>query len=462
MLFRKKFTPPNSTNVDPLTKKHQRGLRTFLLILSLVILGGVSWVSVAGFLAFKNISAKNSGDQSSFFKFEGNIKPDQLVREGDSRINIALLGADATAGLTDSISIVSIDPINKRMAMLSVPRDLSVYNSAEKRKTKINEVYNSGVSKCLPKAAKCDPNVDAGGELIKQTLSDTLDITVSYFARVDFQGLTKIVDSLGGIQIYVDKAINDPLFPSKTGSGYDPFRISTGMQKMNGDVALKYARSRQTTSDFDRSRRQQQVVNAIREKALTLNFLSNPKKVTDLITAVGRNFRTDLQSSELLSLIRIVNDVDGTKTASEVLDNGPTGPLKSSVNSIGQYILVPKLGESDWSDVHSLVRLTFPEPYLVKEGATFKIVNQSGSKTKLAEAEKYLTSYGYNIVKTEESTVLKTSTSVEYFKDFPYTSALLKKRLSITGLSKGKTDSTEDFIIYLGSSFATKSLADNR
>jgi len=456
MLFRKKnkinFSAPQ---VDPITKKHQRGLKLFLLTLTLLIVAGVSWVAITGFIAFKGISAKNSGDQSTFFKFEGNIKPEQLNKEGDSRVNIALLGADAAAGLTDSISIVSIDPINKQIAMLSVPRDLYVYNAAEKRKTKINEVYNSGLSQCRAASAKCDPEIDGGGELVKDTLSETLGITVSYFARVDFDGLKKIVDNLGGIQVYVDKAINDPFFPNKTNSGYDPFRISAGIQNMTGDIALKYARSRQTTSDFDRSRRQQQVLNAIREKALKLNFLSNPKKVTDLITTIGKNFRTDLQSGEILSLIRLLESVDGTKTVTQILDNGPTGPLKSSVNNIGQYVLIPKLGESNWSDVEKLVRETFPEPYIVKESAKIKIVNQSGKKTTLEDAEEYLLSFGYVIETTEESTNLKSKTTLETFSDTPYTTYLLKRRL-LASSNKGRGDSTVDIIIYLGSDFSIK------
>lgn len=424
--------------------------------LVVLIVGSVGWIAVSGIIAFKNISAKNADDRSSFFRYNGDISPDQLLGEGDSRINILTLGIDAAAGLTDSISIISIDPINKKMALLSVPRDLYVFNSAENRPTKINEVYNSGVSACAKAKSSCDSDVDAGGALMKKTVGETLGIQISYFARIDFNGVKKIVDNLGGIQIYVDKAIYDPKYPSSSGSGFDPFSIKAGLQKLDGATALKYARSRQTTSDFDRSRRQQQVIGAIRDKAFQLNFLANPKKVTDLMSTVGRNFKTDLQSNEIVSLTKLLTEIDSTKTSTAILDNGPNGPLVSSTNSIGQFILIPKLGQNDWTEVREFAMTALPEPYLIKEAARIKIVDASGKKDAGNLLKKRLASLGYTVSGVELASTAQKNSSLTHSSDKPYTLALLKRRFGLKPTTSKAASTTEEIIFTIGSTFVLK------
>ncbi|MEK7202287.1 MAG: LCP family protein [Patescibacteria group bacterium] len=448
-------TPP-IRNIDPSGNKQRKSLRFFLFGLVILIIGSVGWVAVSGMIAFKNISAKNADDRSSFFRFNGDISPDQLLGEGDSRINILTLGIDAAAGLTDSISIISIDPINKKMAMLSVPRDLYVFNSAENRSTKINEVYNSGISACAKAKNTCDPKVDAGGALMKKTISETLGIQISYFAKVDFNGVKKIVDNLGGIQIYVDKAIYDPKYPSSNGSGFDPFSIKPGLQKLDGSTALKYARSRQTTSDFDRSRRQQQVIGAIRDKAFQLNFLANPKKVTDLLATIGRNFKTDLQSNEIASLTKLMTDINSADTTTAILDNGPTGPLVSSTNNIGQYILIPKLGQNDWTEVRDFAMTALPEPYLIKEAAKIKIVDASGKKDAGNALKKKLATLGYTVSRVELVTAIQKTSTITYSTDKPYTLALLKRRFGLKPTVNKPATSTEDIVFTIGSAFVLK------
>lgn len=442
--------------LDPSGQTQRKSLRYFLLGLVILIVGSVSWITVSGLIAFKNISAKNADDRSSFFRHNGEISPDQLLGEGDSRINILSLGIDAAAGLTDSIEVISIDPINKKLAMLSLPRDLYVYNSTEHRQTKINEVYNSGLKACLIAKKACDPKVDAGGALMKKIVADTLGIQVSYFARIDFSGVKKIVDALGGVQIYVDRAIYDPKYPNSTNTGYDPFYLKAGLQNLNGETALKYARSRQTTSDFDRSRRQQQLIGAVRDRALQLNFLANPKKVTDLIAIIGRNFKTDLQSSEVVTLAKLLAEVDSAEITTAVLDNGPTGPLVSSVNSVGQYTLVPRLGEADWSEVQRFARTALPEPYLIKEAARIKIVDASGRNESGSKLKKELASFGYNIVLVETATIAQKVSAITYSSDEPYTLALLKRRFGVTPTPSNQSGAGEDITFTIGTAFNLK------
>src|SRR5690349_13671676 len=111
MLFRRRNKIVVAPATDQITRKHSRGLRWFVWGAVVLVVGPLSWVAVSGIIAFRHISSKNSSNQSSFFRYNGDIPPDQLLGEGDSRINILSLGIDASAGLTDSIQVISIDPI---------------------------------------------------------------------------------------------------------------------------------------------------------------------------------------------------------------------------------------------------------------------------------------------------------------------------------------------------------------
>ena len=455
MIFRR--NPPNqiaspNRQIDPSGSHQRKNLKYFLLGILILMIGSAGWITVTGIIAFNNISAKNSDDRSSFFLHNGEILPDQLLSEGDSRINILSLGIDAAAGLTDSIEIISIDPVNNKIALLSIPRDLHVYNSAEKRFTKINEVYNSGIAACQKAKKACDPKVDAGGALIKKSVAETLDIQISYFTRIDFNGVKKIVDNLGGIQVNVDKALYDSKYPNSTNTGFDPVNIKAGVQNFNGDTALKYARSRQSTSDFDRARRQQQVINAMRSRALQLNFLANPKKITDLITTIGRNFKTDLQANEIISLAKIIASVDNDDITTAILDNGPTGPLVSSTSSAGQYVLVPKIARDNWIEVQDFTKKALPEPYLTKEAARIKIVDASGHPDTAETIKQKLITLGYTVNRIETTPATQKASSITYSTNKPYTLALLKRRFKVAPTNIKSTSPTEDIIFTIGSS----------
>jgi LCP family protein required for cell wall assembly len=450
MLIRR--IPPTT---DPKTRRRLVWKRFFFGLLVLVV-GIAGWIGITGAIALKNITAKNTNETPAFFKYGDNISPDQLASEGDSRINVLLLGVDSAAGLTDSIQIASIDPINHGIAMLSVPRDLYVTNPAKQRKTRINEVYRDSSKNCSKKTATCDPAVDYGAAALEDLLSEILGIKISYFAKVDFDGLKKLVDSVGGIQIYVEKALSDPGFPNRNYSGYDPFYIAAGQQHMNGELALKYARCRSGTcgGDFSRAKRQQQVVMAIREKATSLNIIANPQKLTAMINAAGKGFRTDLSLDQIAQLYKLIKDVQTDTIVSAVLDNSADGVLKN-VTVGGAYLLVPKLGENNWTGVRAFVGSTFPEPYIIKEKATIAVLNASG-KAGLAETVgDKLKKLGYNVTVIDTAETTQTNTTIKYFDEkSPYTVYLLKKRFDVGATrAKAETTTSTQIVITLGSSY---------
>lgn len=439
---------PKSVKPEDIVNSNRKKWRYFFVGLVILIAGAVGWVIVSGIIAFNNISAKNLSDLPAFFR---GLSPDEL-QEGDTRINILLLGTDAAASLTDSIQIFSIDPINKTIATLSVPRDLYVDNLMGK-KTKINEVYNAGAKACRNNS-KCDRDVDHGAESLKRVINQVLGINIHYFARFDFKGFKTIVNSIGGVTVTVERALSDPSYPCE----HDPglacgYYQNAGVINMNGDQALKYARCRSgnCNNDFGRSQRQQQLIVAIKNKALSAGVLSNPRKLSNLINAIGHSLRTDIKLDELQKLLQLINDIDQAKITYTVLDNAADSPLKNSVNSNGQYILLPKAGINKWDEVKDFVLAALPEPYIIKEAATIAIIYASGDTNDKAAAQNLavkLKKFGYNITAIKANGSGKTET-IEYFNNKPYTTTFLAKRLNYKIKAGAKTTGENQFDIVI-------------
>ncbi len=422
------------------TKKSRKALWIVLSIFfALIIIGG-------GLLyAFgKGIFTRNWSDSSPFFKFLRGDENVKLKGEGDGRINILFLGYGGPnhpgGKLTDTIQVVSINPDDKSVAMLSIPRDLYVEIKSPSYAGKINGVYNLGNEKTK----------EGGPNLMKQEVGKILDLPIHYYVGVDFTGFKKAVDAIGGIDIFVDKDINDPLYPADDMIRYSPFKIKAGMQHMNGETALKYARSRESTSDFDRSARQQKVISAFKDKILSSGTLNNPEKVVSLVNIAGNSIKTDLTVGEIKELAKVVKELDKTKTISKVLDNSSDGPLISDSSS-GTFYLKPKGG--NWKEVQKIAHEIFSDPFLKREAANVEIINASHSVNVGIELAATLKSYGYNIVKTSSSTIYQSKTEIVDFSagSKKYTLEFLSKRLNAGVVQKTKpTGTTVDLQIIIG------------
>ncbi len=158
--------------------------------------------------------------------------------------------------------VISIDPVNKSLSMLSIPRDLSVQIPDYNENNRINAAHLLGDARDYP---------GGGPALAKKTVQYTLGIPIQYYVRVNFEGFQKLVDLVGGITINVEAPIHDEKFPDAN-YGFMTVDIPAGVQKMDGVTALQYARVRHGSSDFHRARRQQQVLLAIKDKALSLDI----------------------------------------------------------------------------------------------------------------------------------------------------------------------------------------------
>ena len=221
--------------------------------------------------------------------------------EGKERLNILLMGVDRRddeeIARSDTLILVSIDPVGKRVGMLSIPRDLWVTIPGF-GKDKINAAYPIGEKMNGP---------GGGTALAMKTVEHNFRVPVHYFATVDFAGFTRIVDSVGGIMVDVPYVLKDDAYPTDEGSNYMRFVIQSGMQSMDGQMALRYARSRNFDSDFGRQRRQQQVLQAIRDKGMSLDAMT---RLPEFISAVGGAFRTDISPLQWPGLARLASEIE--------------------------------------------------------------------------------------------------------------------------------------------------------
>ncbi len=246
------------------------------------------------------------------------------------RVNILLLGIDKRPGegrswRTDAIILVTIDPANKTVGMLSIPRDLwvTIPGYGENR---INTAYSRGESKGYP---------GGGAALIKETVRYNLAVPVHYYVYLDFEGFREFIDAIGGIDVNVRREIRDDEYPDDS-YGYDPLYIPAGPQHMNGDMALKYTRTRHGTSDFDRSRRQRDVLLAVRDKVLRLDLLP---RVPELMTTLADNIQTDLQLHQILALAQLAIEIDQNNVRMAAIDGSMTTAHRTET---GASVLLPR------------------------------------------------------------------------------------------------------------------------
>jgi LCP family protein required for cell wall assembly len=253
----------------------------------------------------------------------------------EDAINILLLGSDQlnTSGWrTDVIIVVSINPEGPSAAMLSIPRDLYVW-IPEWRMGKINTADSHGEAVGYP---------GGGPGLLKQTLLYNLGIPIHYYARVDFEGFKRIVDTLGGLEVPVsceltEWRIKSPELDPEDEENWELFTLDERVHQMDGDLALWYARSRLRSSDFDRSRRQQQILRAMISKALSANIIP---QIPQLWDDFSDTVETDMGLGEILQLAAIAPKLDFNKIKSQFISGDAI--LSWTTPETNAWVLLPQ------------------------------------------------------------------------------------------------------------------------
>jgi LCP family protein required for cell wall assembly len=289
-----------------------------------------------------SVGAVNSGSIATPVAFDTNFAPDALdaddaplLQQAPGTLNILLLGSDASPdgrwARTDSIIIASVNPEAPSVSMLSLPRDLHVRIPGYGR-DRINTAFERGIANNFPNGG--------GPGFLALVLRKNFGIRIDHFVRIDFEGFVKAVDTLGGVEVLAECELHDtfpdPANPkSKVGIDLDVF---PGKATLSGQQALWYSRSRWSTSDFDRARRQQKVLRAALKKAKQSNLLSN---AVGLFGDLRSNIDTDIGLGEVPTFVNIAQKLDGLAIKSRVI----TFPIvKTLVRSDGAYVLDPQPG----------------------------------------------------------------------------------------------------------------------
>ena len=338
----------------PRSPKKHSGL--FFLIIGLVLLGYLSWRVLSA--APLGLTTNNGNKQEFSFwkslslltKFKLGVNERvPLKGEDQDRINFVLLGMGGPnhdgANLTDTIIVGSFKPSTKRLVLMSLPRDLSVPIAGYGWR-KINSANALAEAK--------EPG--SGGQATADLIGEILEIPIHYYFRVDFAGFVKIIDDLGGIEVEVDNTLDDYSYPIMGEednpdyySRFEHLHIDAGQQTMDGELALKYARSRHGLgaegSDFARSKRQQKILMAIKEKLFDANNLFKPKLIMNIISDAENHVSTNLTPEELVSAWQLAKDMKAENIINLSLDNSPTGLLYDQKGADGAYLLVPRAGD---------------------------------------------------------------------------------------------------------------------
>lgn len=252
-----------------------------------------------------------------------------LIEQPDQTINILLLGSDQqtidSIGRTDTIVIASINPDIPSVSLLSIPRDFYAWVPSHGFK-KINTAFTYGARDGYP---------GGGPGLLKATIEYNFGIRIHYYARVAFNSFIRIVDALGGVDVAVECELHDTFPDPEAPDGRADIDLLPGIHHLDGKHALWYARSRWSTSDFDRHRRQQQVLRGMYRQAMSLNVIP---KLSSLWGTLNENVSTDLGLDELLYLGAVGSRLDMLNVKSRFVGGSV---VDSWTAPNGAYVLVP-------------------------------------------------------------------------------------------------------------------------
>lgn len=434
-------------------KRALRGFVGFSVILVLIF----GFLFGKGYLKLHNIF---KGGTEGAAALQDDVDPSRLRGEGDGRVNILLLGrgGEGQTGpdLTDTILIASIDPINKKAALLSVPRDLYYPKTSNYR---VNSVFAEAKYAALARKASKTDAENAGFTAIEKVIQDDLGIPIHYHVMMDFAGFVQAINTVGGVDINVDEkgVVYERLWDSLTRKNYI-LDVKQGQQHFDGQRALYYARSRKTSSrgDFDRAERQRKLLIALKEKILSLGTFANPIKISQLLDAFGNHVQANMSINEVMRLYEIGKEINSDEIATLSLVDPPNN-LLTSVNISGQSIQRPKAGLNDFSEIQSFVRNQLKDGFIAKENASIVVLNGTSSSGLAAKRTAELKSYGYNVIGTGDAPTKNYKENVIVSlrgDDKKYTRHYLELRFgvkSVSSLPSGvSNDSNADFVIIVG------------
>ena len=289
-----------------------------------------------------------------------------LEGQRKDRINLLLLGQGGPGHdgpfLTDTIILASIRPSTNEVAMISIPRDLLV-PIPDHGERKINHANAFGETVGPGK----------GPILAQQVVESVFGQPIHYHLRVDFKAFEELIDEVGGVRVTVERSFTDVEFPAPNDL-YQTVSFQKGNQTMDGDTSLMFVRSRHGNngegSDFARSKRQQKIILALKEKILSFETLANPIRIAKIMDTLGEHIVTNMSFSDIITLMKKAKELKTDSIITLTLDSNPQGYLQNGVSSIGAFILEPTSGS--FEEISLAIEQIFdvpPEVSIVKTPA---------------------------------------------------------------------------------------------
>jgi len=321
----------------PNLKNKKRVKLTVLILTIIILIIPVFYLFKTGMAFSKILTIKNIAWEKIF---GGKLPSSEYAPQRDEdRINFLLLGirgeGDPNGGLlSDGIVLISFKKSSGQVSLISIPRDLYLQMPGEARYEKINAAYVIGLEK-----------YKNGLDYAKKTVAYVTGQYIDYAAVINFDAFKDIIDLLGGVTIYLEKPFieDKQWWCDAKGENCQPFTVEAGEQTLNGERALLYARSRFSSNDFERARRQQQILIALKNKVLSLGILSDTLKIGGIIDVLSNNMKTDVGPWEIPQLVDLARNAKTDNIIEKVFENTPKGLLYDTKIS-GIYVLLPTEG----------------------------------------------------------------------------------------------------------------------
>jgi len=382
--------------------------------------------------------------------------------DGKKRLNILLIGSDQRPNEgfynTDTLIVVSIDPQTKKVAMFSLPRDVVDVPIPDGPAQRVfGTVYAGKINSWFGAIRNREDlypgsNRTRGYNGVKAILSELYGLDIKYFVEVNFDGFKNVVDAIGGLTVNVQVPVVDDQYPGERGTSR--LYIPSGLQHMNGTQALRYARSRHTSDDFDRGARQQRLLMAMREQVDPIAIIP---RIPDLIDALKKTVKTDIPEEELPKLLGLASTVDTRNIRSYVF----APPLYGTqvLNSPRGYIIEPDTGK-----IRDAVERAFRgnpaneerRQRLALEGANVWVLNGTGSPGRGSKIAGFLAYQGMAAsaprqapeggVPAHTRITLYNATADEFESTIKY----LESTFDVEVKTKTDPSVTADFIITIG------------
>jgi LCP family protein required for cell wall assembly len=305
------------------------------------------------------------------------------------QVNVLLLGMGGYENdapyLTDSIMAVTIDPAINRVMMASIPRDLVVHmnlqdNPARIWTNKINAAYEVPLVSIICCVASQYQGHDGPGLAAEHEVSKVTGITFDRYIAIDFVAFRDMVNALGGVDVCLSTNLDDNSYPDYS-NGYRPIHFKAGCQHLTGEQALEIARSRHAdqaaqSSDFGRARRQQDIMQAIKKKATTVNGFA---KAPQLLNALQSNINTDMTLSDMKAIFdwgKNLPDASIIRVALTAPSGAAEGNLLDSFNcGMGSYVSQLCPDDASYTMIHRYLSSVLIDPKVLAEKAAIQVVN---------------------------------------------------------------------------------------